>query len=634
MIDKNDPKLTAFALGELTDAELSEIMADVNSSAELQAEVEAIKQVANEVGEILMAEPYIDIIVDCPHKINTTAAKTVGLGYYAIGIASAVVIVCVIFVTIIIQSLDKDKIAAVQKNTPPTPDVKIETATLESERKETMPTLEISDADQSGRSADSITDQNDNTDTNRIKISTDNSGDNNNKINDFLISENTKKKSPPLLNAPLPHPNSNSSRSFNPQNSNLNSDSNLNSNVPIVIDADSYNNGQNLFGSLDLREQNRTQNQIFLSDSNRFNKQQGTVRNSGENNTVSGNDIAPEKKSAMNDNFETRDNKFDFGSSSGSVTLGKIDSVENLSAYSVMRQLINDGKLPLASEIKIGEYINNFRYNYSGIKNDQRFAVQADVIQCPWNANHLLARVGIKRLANKISRAKISTQKNHSVSGAGKTANTERNDGRLQVAVKFDESKIKSYSPINNIGLELVADRSGAKELEKNKKETENFAMVEICDVGAKVDQNGEMTLLYEIIPAMQIQNHAGINDKISGQQNLRVNDYFSVELNSGDLYPATATKQTTANANESENNTAESNSNKINDEITGETQFAAAVALYGLLLQKGGVMENCDWNTVKNLAIPNIKNNEQRKEFLKLIEKASTLTPQSNKKK
>lgn len=56
-IDKNDPKLTAFVLGELTEAEANEIRAALDADIELRAEVEAIHRIVDEIEEAMQSEP-------------------------------------------------------------------------------------------------------------------------------------------------------------------------------------------------------------------------------------------------------------------------------------------------------------------------------------------------------------------------------------------------------------------------------------------------------------------------------------------------------------------------------------------------------------------------------------------------
>jgi anti-sigma-K factor RskA len=57
MTDSNDPRLTAYVLGELDDAERAEVERQLEQSAELREEVEAIRQTTALLGDELQAEP-------------------------------------------------------------------------------------------------------------------------------------------------------------------------------------------------------------------------------------------------------------------------------------------------------------------------------------------------------------------------------------------------------------------------------------------------------------------------------------------------------------------------------------------------------------------------------------------------
>ncbi|MDR0328683.1 MAG: DUF3520 domain-containing protein, partial [Planctomycetaceae bacterium] len=57
-----------------------------------------------------------------------------------------------------------------------------------------------------------------------------------------------------------------------------------------------------------------------------------------------------------------------------------------------------------------------------------------------------------------------------------------------------------------------------------------------------------------------------------------------------------------------------------------GDSQFASAVALYGMLLRSSRHSGNGTWSTVLELASPNTKDDKYRKEFIDLVKKAKEL--------
>jgi Ca-activated chloride channel family protein len=59
---------------------------------------------------------------------------------------------------------------------------------------------------------------------------------------------------------------------------------------------------------------------------------------------------------------------------------------------------------------------------------------------------------------------------------------------------------------------------------------------------------------------------------------------------------------------------------------MTPDSQFAAAVALFGMLLRESRHSGNGNFDSVLELATPNTKNDQYRKEFIELVEKAKEL--------
>jgi len=65
-------------------------------------------------------------------------------------------------------------------------------------------------------------------------------------------------------------------------------------------------------------------------------------------------------------------------------------------SYSDVRGMIQRGVLPNPNAVRIEELINYFPYNYSEPKGDHPFAFHSEVIDCPWNTEHQLMKIGIK----------------------------------------------------------------------------------------------------------------------------------------------------------------------------------------------------------------------------------------------
>ncbi len=65
-------------------------------------------------------------------------------------------------------------------------------------------------------------------------------------------------------------------------------------------------------------------------------------------------------------------------------------------AYSNVRRMIMDGRLPVKDAVRVEEMINYFSYNYKQPRNEEPFSVHTDIGPSPWNLEHQLVQIGIK----------------------------------------------------------------------------------------------------------------------------------------------------------------------------------------------------------------------------------------------
>jgi secreted protein with Ig-like and vWFA domain len=63
-----------------------------------------------------------------------------------------------------------------------------------------------------------------------------------------------------------------------------------------------------------------------------------------------------------------------------------------------------------------------------------------------------------------------------------------------------------------------------------------------------------------------------------------------------------------------------------VSPPASGDSQFASAVALYGMLLRSSQHSGSGTWSTVLELAVPNMKEDKYRQEFIELVKKAQEL--------
>lgn len=65
-------------------------------------------------------------------------------------------------------------------------------------------------------------------------------------------------------------------------------------------------------------------------------------------------------------------------------------------SYSNIRQYLSSGQMPPKSLVRIEEMINYFPYNYDPPSGDQPFSATVEVNDAPWNVSHRLLRIGLK----------------------------------------------------------------------------------------------------------------------------------------------------------------------------------------------------------------------------------------------
>lgn len=65
-------------------------------------------------------------------------------------------------------------------------------------------------------------------------------------------------------------------------------------------------------------------------------------------------------------------------------------------SYSNMRRMLNQGALPPAGAVRIEELVNYFDYDYRTPTDGRPFATHFEAVKCPWAPEHTLLRVGLK----------------------------------------------------------------------------------------------------------------------------------------------------------------------------------------------------------------------------------------------
>jgi secreted protein with Ig-like and vWFA domain len=65
-------------------------------------------------------------------------------------------------------------------------------------------------------------------------------------------------------------------------------------------------------------------------------------------------------------------------------------------SYSNVRRMLNEGRLPPPSAVRIEEFINYFHYQYPQPEAGQPFSISTEVARCPWKPEHQLVLIGLQ----------------------------------------------------------------------------------------------------------------------------------------------------------------------------------------------------------------------------------------------
>ncbi|MCA9068859.1 MAG: von Willebrand factor type A domain-containing protein, partial [Planctomycetaceae bacterium] len=86
----------------------------------------------------------------------------------------------------------------------------------------------------------------------------------------------------------------------------------------------------------------------------------------------------------------------DFVLPRGEKALSTFSIDVDTASYSNMRRFIQNGQRPPADAVRIEELVNYFHYDYAPPINGDPFSVHTEVAICPWKPDHHLVRFGLK----------------------------------------------------------------------------------------------------------------------------------------------------------------------------------------------------------------------------------------------
>ena len=107
--------------------------------------------------------------------------------------------------------------------------------------------------------------------------------------------------------------------------------------------------------------------------------------------------LPPWQKPGGNFNTETYNNILDnpfLDAAQNPLSTFSIDV--DTASYSNVRRFLDSGSLPPKDAVRIEELVNYFDYDYKGPKNDKPFAANFEITEAPWKPEHRLLRIGLK----------------------------------------------------------------------------------------------------------------------------------------------------------------------------------------------------------------------------------------------
>ncbi|MBO4857858.1 MAG: von Willebrand factor type A domain-containing protein [Treponema sp.] len=90
---------------------------------------------------------------------------------------------------------------------------------------------------------------------------------------------------------------------------------------------------------------------------------------------------------------EIKDNPF-IKTADENVSTFSLDA--DTAAYSYMRNMLKNNRLPAADSVRIEEYLNYFTFDYDDPTDGATVSLNSEISACPWNNEHYLVRLGIK----------------------------------------------------------------------------------------------------------------------------------------------------------------------------------------------------------------------------------------------
>jgi Ca-activated chloride channel family protein len=125
-------------------------------------------------------------------------------------------------------------------------------------------------------------------------------------------------------------------------------------------------------------------------------------------------------------------------------------------SYANVRRYLRQGTLPPQGAVRIEELVNYFSYDYPEPKPGQPFSVHLEVADCPWNTEHHLLRIGLKgRSLDQTKRPASNLVFLIDVSGS------MRPDNKLPLLKRAMRMLVENLSDNDSVAIVVYAGSSG-----------------------------------------------------------------------------------------------------------------------------------------------------------------------------
>jgi len=174
-------------------------------------------------------------------------------------------------------------------------------------------------------------------------------------------------------------------------------------------------------------------------------------------------------------------------------------------SYANMRRFLRDGQRPPRDAVRIEELVNYFPYRYAGPKDKTPFAASMEVANAPWNPAHRLVRIGLKgREISEAERPALNLVFLLDVSGSMDMPN------KLPLVKDSMRLLVEKLKPTDRVAIAVYAGASGlALPSTPASKKQEILAALDALTPGGSTNGAMGIQLAYDIAKANFVEGGA-----------------------------------------------------------------------------------------------------------------------------